>query len=333
MPTAHKTIPVGVSAMHVSAARAHALPRDCSRVALPLDTEHFRGAVAAVGTFCCPISHPAFRDSGAISEAIVVFPRTSVWICHEGSTPFVADPNVVTIYNRAQRYERAPLSMSGDICDWFALSDDVAREIAASFDAAAAESDKRPYRFEFARSTLELYLAQRRLVRRAMNRASDVLSLEEEVVRVVSSVLSLAYARQPNALDMRSRAARRRRELVEQTKAEIMRTVTVNRSVRDIAEEVGSSVYHLCRIFHRYTGRSMHAYRTELRLRLLLERLEGEKRETLSSIAHSLGFASHAHLVRECRRFLGTTPRQVRELLVIPRQASAAALRGASPSA
>jgi hypothetical protein len=40
----------------------------------------------------------------------------------------MTDPNVVTIYNRAQRYERFPISDAGDHCDWFALSDDLARD-------------------------------------------------------------------------------------------------------------------------------------------------------------------------------------------------------------
>ena len=38
-------------------------------------------------------------------------------------------------------------------------------------------------------------------------------------------------------------------------------------------------------------------------------------RATLSAIAYELGFASHSHLVRVCRRYLGNTPRALRESL------------------
>jgi hypothetical protein len=78
----------------------------------------------AIGEFRCPVGHPAFVDSGPISDAVVVFPRTAVWIQHDGKRPFHSDPNVVTIYNRGQLYTRRPSSSDGDRSDWFALSDD-----------------------------------------------------------------------------------------------------------------------------------------------------------------------------------------------------------------
>ena len=110
----------------------HSLPSHCSirDDHSPLDTLHFDAVTTAIGEFRCPVHHPRFRDSGPIERSIVVFPRTSVWIKHEGSDSFVADANVVTIYNRGQRYERASIAPEGDGCDWFAVSDDLAREIA-----------------------------------------------------------------------------------------------------------------------------------------------------------------------------------------------------------
>src|SRR4030095_4867940 len=121
--------------------RAGALQRQCSMGASrpAIDSVIARSGRAAIGEFRCPVDHPSFRDSGAISECIVVFPRTSVWIRHEGSTTFFADPNIVTIYKRAQRYERFRHSNAGDRCDWFGVSDDVAREIAGAFEPAMSQ--------------------------------------------------------------------------------------------------------------------------------------------------------------------------------------------------
>ncbi|MEO7965333.1 MAG: AraC family transcriptional regulator [Gemmatimonadaceae bacterium] len=338
----HQAISVRVNAHYANATRVTALPRHCSRTSVaPLDTVHFRSVVGAIGTFHCPIEHPAFRDTGTIEESIVVFPRTSVWIQHEGSRPFVADPNIVTIYNRAQRYARSPLSPDGDVCDWFAVADDVAREIVAHFDPATADRCERPFRFAFAPNTSDLYFAQRALVRHASDIAtpgasidmSDALIVEEKLLSVVARVLALAYRRQVRDHVGLTRVARRRVDLVEGAKVEILRTATENRSVRDIAQTVGCSVFHLCRIFREFTGRSMHEYRTDLRLRLLLERLEDERKGSLSEIAHSLGFASHAHLVRECRRHLGAPPGALRHALLAPHLAFATTGPAAFPSA
>jgi hypothetical protein len=150
-----------------STRHARPLPPHCSiGTAAPLDTILFDGESTAIGAFRCPVGHPSFRDSGPIARSIVVFPRTSVWIQHEGSAPFVADANVVTIYNRGQRYERFSIAPEGDHCDWFAVSDRLARDIAASFDPAVADSAAPSFRFERALSTPSLYLEQRRLARR-----------------------------------------------------------------------------------------------------------------------------------------------------------------------
>ena len=95
-----------------------------------------------------------------------------------------------------------------------------------------------------------------------------------------------------------------------------MRTVAANRSAAELAHAVGTSVFHLCRIFRAHTGRTMHEYRTELRVRLALELLaEGTAPPSLSEVAFQLGFASHAHFVRLCRRHLGAPPGTVREWL------------------
>lgn len=307
---------------HQTSARAAApLPRHCSNAgpAGPVDTVLFDGPATAIGAFRCPVGHPAFSDSGPTQHCIVVFPRTSVWIRHEGSQPFVADPNVATIYNRAQRYSRAPLSPAGDRCDWFGVSDSLAREIAATFDPDAADPDRNPFRFECAPTSPALYLAQRRTMRRAVAGTADALRMEEEVVGIVAGVLAMAYQRAGAPLARRASAERRRRELVERAKAELLRAMTENRSVSEIAHAVETSPYHLCRLFRAHTGRTMHEYRTGLRLRAALDHFsDAGGGGTLSELAHGLGFASHAHFVRVCRRHLGAAPGAVRRQLQAP---------------
>jgi len=280
-----------------------------------IDARVFETSDAGIGTFRCPVDYPSFRDTGPIERYLVVFPRTAVWIRHEGRRAFLADPSIATIYNVAQRYERFPESPNGDRCDWFGVSDDLAREIVSDFDPRAASSD-RPFRFEWAASPAPLYLRQRALLRRADAGDLDRLEGEEAVIAIVTSVIGSAYRGARRLTRTTSAARARHRELVEAARAELLRSVRSNDSVADIARAIGSSPYHLCRVFSAGTGRTLHQHRTELRLRLALELLEDpEAGSNLSAIAHDLGFCSHSHFVRVMRRHAGATPSAVRARL------------------
>lgn len=279
---------------------------------MAVDTIVTRGRRTTIGEFRCPLGHPAFRDSGPISDCIVVFPRTSVWIRHEGSKPFVADPTVATIYNRGQRYERFPIAGDGDRCDWFGVDDNLAREIAGTFDAAAGD-DERPFRFEWAPSSPQTYVRQRALLRRAERGELDALAADEEVMGIVAEVLSQAYARGPERAASPRGGAKRRRALAAAACAELARAPHLNRSVQEIAAAIGASPFHLCRVFRACMGRTMHDYRAELRVRLAIEMLEDSRTAAnLSRVAHDAGFASHSHFIRAARRYAGATPSALR---------------------
>ncbi len=299
-------------------ANADRLPRHCSpdTAARDCDVVDFTSGVVSIGRFRCDVRHPSFGNTGPIRDAVVVFPRTSVWIRHEGGRPFVADPNVVTIYNRGQRYERRPISPTGDHCDWFAVSDAAAREIIAGIAPERAEAPERPFAFERASAPAALYARQRALLRRTLAGHASALEVEEESLAIVDAVLRLAHAARPAGSS--ATASPRRRDLAEATRAELARTALENRSVAELARTLGASPFHLCRVFREQTGQTMHRYRVGLRVRAAIERLEAPvrgARASLSTVAHAAGFASHAHFVRICHRELGLTPARLRAQL------------------
>lgn len=305
--------PFGAAPIGSPGARA---PAHASRA--PVDSVLFDSGTVSIGRFRCPVGDPDFRDSGAIREAaVVVFPRTSVWIRHEGSEPFVADPNVVTLYNRAQRYERFAIDPAGDRCDWFALADPIARELVGY----RAKGDT-PFTAQRAPSTVALFSRQRTVYARARAGTLALLEGDEEVLAIVAEVLRLAEA-ESAAKGRRARRAqpsshRRHRDLAEGARAVIAASVEENRSVADIARALDTSPFHLCRIFREQTGQTMHAYRVGLRMRRAIERLSVSARRrsaTLSQVATDVGFASHAHFVRICQRELGVTPARLRAML------------------
>lgn len=283
------------------------LPPDADRVVFSTDC-------VTIGAFRCPATHPSFHNSGPIRDDCFVFPRTAVVIAHDRARPFVADPTMITLYNRQQQYERRAVGANGDRCDWFAVSPDVLRGALRDRDPAAAGS-VRPIRFMHAPSDAATYLAQRRLFVEASGTApAGSLAVEERVVALLDRVLMLAYG------DRQSRQASTRvaqdADLADAAKCWIAPRAARRLTLTAIARAVDCSVFHLCRAFRRATGLTLHAYRDELRLRAGLERLEAGERD-LSRLALDLGYSSHSHFTAAFRQRFGTPPSSARKLLIV----------------
>ncbi len=80
-----------------------------------------------------------------------------------------------------------------------------------------------------------------------------------------------------------------------------------------VAEAVGLSTYHFCRLFRATTGLTVHAYRKRLRLRAAFSTCASLPHGNLSEVAMSLGYASHSHMSSEFRATLAMTPSGVRD--------------------
>jgi AraC family transcriptional regulator len=277
-----------------------------------LDVVVFESTLVRIGRWRCPANHPQFVDSGPTSEAFFVFPREGVWIAHHGREPFVADANTVTYYNAGQTFRRRKLSARGDQCEWFAVSPEAIADTLSAFEPAAIDRPHAPFPFTHGPSNADSYLRQRMVFQHVSNESNpDRLFVEEAVLSILGDVTALAYAHD----GPRGRTRPRRDvELIEAARDVIARRFKDNLSLSEIAREVGSSVFHLARIFKVRTGFSLHTYRTQLRLRAALERLR-EPGLDLIDIALDLGFSSHSHFTETFRRSFGKTPSAVRESL------------------
>lgn len=271
-----------------------------------LDVVLYESSLLRVGRWRCPTEHPDFCDSGPVSETLFVFPRESVWIQHEGAEPFVADANTVTYYNAGQRYRRSRLSAWGDRCEWFAMSPQVTAEALALHDPAAKDRPDRPFAFSRGPADAGSYLQQRLVFAHiTRERAPDRLYVEETMLNVFGRVTASAYRQHPARA--RRRLANQERDLVEGARQTIALGFQRDLSLSEIAGTVGSSIFHLARVFRQRTGFSMHHYRNQLRLRTALELLT-EGKVDLSYLALELGFSSHSHFTETFRRAFGCTP-------------------------
>lgn len=265
-----------------------------------------------VGQFRCAPEAPNFSRAGAITRHCFVVPRRGVWIQHEGEAPFVADPTRITLYNPGQPYERRALDPAGDRSDWITVSDAVAREIVATHHPAAADSPNRVFQFPYAPARPDLYLALRRLHEYVRAHPHpDLLLVEESAVTLLAGVVGSLYEHVSGARPAPPAMTRRNRDAVEDARAHLNATFNTNEGLGAIALAVGTSVFHLCRIFRRASGLTLHAYRHQLRLRSALEPLERPDTDLLA-LALDLGYSGHSHFTAAFRRQFGIAPSRLR---------------------
>jgi AraC family transcriptional regulator len=269
----------------------------------------FDSGLVRVGAFRSHPSHPSFRDSGPSRNFCFVFPRTAVGIQHEHEPAFVANPNVVTFYNQGQPYLRSAISPDGDRCDWFGADVDIVRDVVRAFDPAVEERPEMPFKLTHGPVDAHTYLSQRRLFRKiATGQVLDSFAVEELVVHLLARVVRSAYGTQAQA----SRSIRaRHRDIVRHVEFILSARLESGLTLRHIAGEVGMSVYHLCRLFYRATGMTLHDYRQKLRLRWSLESVV-ESRRPLVDIALEAGFSSHSHFTSSFHREFDQTPSRAR---------------------
>lgn len=291
---------------------------ECPCVSRPtsadLDEILFSSPIVTIGRFTCPTSRPDFSDTGPTTAHLAVFPRTAVTIEHEGHEPILADPSVTTLYNRAQSYRRGPISPEGDRCVWFALSDDLVRDVLRGLDPRAADAS-RPIRFTHAPCPSRLYLLQRVLVRALCAGHDDTLEIEETALLVFAAALRSAYRARVTSAGAGARRERTRlahRGAVDSVRAALAANPEASFTLSNASRLACVSACHLSRLFAEATGLSLSAYRNEIRLRAALERVLEDPGADLTTAALDAGFSSHSHFTNRFRERFGFPPSALR---------------------
>lgn len=226
----------------------------------------------------------------------------------DGQSPVVADPNVVILYNPEQDYARYEVDRRGDHCAWYAMPEEV---------MAVALSDGR---FNSTHVAVEAgaYLHHRLIVdylRRATS--PDPLLVEEAAMSVVDRVVrGIATS---TGSGKRDATTARHEALVRDAQLLMAHNYRMAMDLTSIAREVGSSPYHLARVFRRLTGRTIHRHLMQLRLRSALVDLLATTAD-LASIAHDSGLSSHSHLSRMFTDQFSTPPSRIRLIAHVEEQ-------------
>lgn len=278
-----------------------------------VDREILSTPVVTVGEFRCTLDHPQFEDSGRIRQDCFVFPRLAVSIQHEHERAFVANPNVVTFYNAGQAYRRQPVSPDGDHCDWFALDRATVIEV-LEHAGVLSRRDDRPISWSRGPSDSKTYLAQRILIDEIHGSREcvslDAAEIEERVILLFERAARSAASGAGSASPARFRGATK--DGIHEVEVLLSAHWHERLQLTELARRAGLSVFHLCRAFHAATGRTIHQYRLQLRLRAAVEHLR-RRPSSIVDVALEAGFCSHSHFTSAFRREFGVSPSRWRD--------------------
>jgi len=286
----------------------------------------FRTPLVAIGAFRAFPGDNLFGGDNHASKPIVVFPRLPVVIVPAGEERVVAQSNHAMLYNTGDEYTRRSIEGRGDVSDFFWLREDAISELSAGAHPAARDEPTRPFDRRRGPVAPSLYYAQRRLFEAARRPDADALTIEEETLAIVRDLFAPNPRRSRDAIGpCRAQTRRAHRDAAHDAAETLSRRWMDRWSVDALSEEVNLSPHHLCRVFKREHGVTIHAFLTQLRLRAALERV-AETDRGLTQIGLECGFSSHAHFTAAFARAFGQPPSRARDALRDGRLAATAAL-------
>jgi AraC family transcriptional regulator len=261
-------------------------------------TPLYRSPLVSFGTFWCAPDDVRWSQENFVGEvAHIVFPATPVWIAPPGREPALTGPNHAVFFNSGDVFRRRRFGGQGDRNHFMVVTDEQLEEWLHEprFPQLVGKLLPRPY------------LTVRRVARELADGA-DALAVEERLLAVGYATVRGAFGL---VGDIAAGRLRRTAPVVEQTKALLSARFAERLTLDELGREVNLSPFHLARAFRRHTGYTLHEYRTHLRLRAVVERLEHGD-EDLAAIAREVGFSSHSHLTSTFRRAFGLPPSAVR---------------------
>ena len=227
----------------------------------------------------------------------VVLPRRGVYVQHRPGSQIVVDPTIVLFLSDRQVHRTSHPTAQGD------------RNTVIAFRHGTAE----PFVTEegsfpvFSLSTgTSIHLGHRAMLSAVQSGSTTALEVDEWAVGLTADLLLSSRAAPPRT--------KQHRQVVEDAREYLAVHFSGDTDLLGLARHVGSSPHHLSRSFRMATGRTISGYRTELRVRHVLDLL-ADGVDDLSRLAIEAGFYDHSHMTRSIRRHTGETPSRLRSIL------------------
>lgn len=274
----------------------------------------FTGDDVWIGRFHCPANSSLWKNENIAGQLpMLVFPRTCVGIEQACRRSVVTSPNDVMFYNRNQPYRRTLIGSQPDICDYFYVRPQTIVDVFQSLGQRLPDDPASPFRFSHAPCQPQSYLLQRLLSELGCSDPCvDSLFVEETFLELLPEMIGSAiHFHDPFENRKPDRTQHRHREIAESAKTFVGSRFKQQIKLADVAAAVGSSPFHLCRIFRRHTGRTIHRFLMQLRIRHSLSALM-DTDQPITRIALDHGFASHSHFTSAFRAAFHESPDQLR---------------------
>jgi AraC-like DNA-binding protein len=263
------------------------------------------------------VARPAADDCGEIERkesSVVVLPLAGVFAKHDGPRrQVVGTPNHAVFIAAGRPYRVSFPGAIGDECLTLWLSTEAqARALPALLGEDRSPADSLHPHVLLPAAAI---LARGLLWRRLRDGGFDPLDIEETCVGLLGSALDAAR-KAPARTRCRMPSQRRLRQ-VEAVREAIAVHPERRWTLGALSSLAGASPYHLGRVFREEVGATIHRYLTRARLALALKRvLDGER--DLAAVAHDTGFSSHSHFTARFRALFGTTPNELRKIVIAP---------------
>jgi AraC-like DNA-binding protein len=186
----------------------------------------------------------------------------------------------------------------------------LAADAAAPSSASAARARRRLV--QLSPNALFRYYWRRHAL--ALRHPAPEQHVEEDALALLRHVVSRTWPHGRTRLADDSPGQARHHTLARDAQALMAVTIADPHPVAQIAQRLGTSPFHLARVFRTEVGLSLHQYLMELRLAEALDRLRTGAPD-LSKLALDLGFSHHSHFSAAFRQMIGYSPRDVRRML------------------
>jgi len=287
--------------------------------------------LVSVRDYSCRAGCGAPGDEEQPDSNQIVLLRYGAFRKHFGRRSVTADVNQAVFFSKESTYRVSHPADCGDRGTIIIAPPRLLNDIIRELDPTIDDHPERPFPFVTGPCGSDVFWRHRELARSLeavennqpestlMGRfPRDPLWIDVTALQLIADTLESAFARH----GMASTPASRRRDgteadhadRVETAKTYLASRISERVTLDDVARAVGSSPFHLARVFQQRTGAPLHRYLTRLRLRASLERL-ADGANDLTALALELGFSSHSHFTDSFRREFGRAPSEVRRVV------------------
>lgn len=264
-------------------------------------SRHIGGGSALAGIWNCD-------GSVNSSDGEEVSSHHQIWLQRVGSRAvevegcrMVADPASVVFHNPGEEYRSRSVPGVPQASTVVWIRETALLEILAETGTSHEGGFPSPIAPMQPRAALAHY----RLRTLLGDATASPVAVEEASLQLAREVLGISHS------ERGSPPRRAHRELVHSVQELLAQRFRERILIEDIARGVGSSPFHLSRLFARDAGIPIHRYLTRLRLFAALEQMaDGE--HDLSRVGLDNGFSSHSHFTTAFRREFGCPPQNVR---------------------